>query len=86
MGRQGPGGRGAAVRGAGGVSALAERLGMPAENLITPDTVRRVCWEPPQPGDRQAVASALGAYGARAWQVEQVTPVLVAALASAADA
>ncbi|GGV72560.1 3'-5' exonuclease [Streptomyces griseoloalbus] len=66
-----------------GVSALAERLNMPQENLITPDTVRRVCWEPPKPADAESVAAALAAYGARAWQVEQVTPVLVAALASA---
>ncbi|MEU0285865.1 ribonuclease D [Streptomyces sp. NPDC006147] len=63
-----------------GVSALAEELNMPAENLITPDTVRRVCWEPPVPATADSVASALTAHGARAWQVEQVTPVLVAAL------
>lgn len=32
------------------VSALAEELNLPQENLITPDTVRRVCWEPlPRP-------------------------------------
>lgn len=65
-----------------GVNALAERLGMPAENLITPDTVRRVCWEPPAVVGAESVAAALTALGARAWQVEQVTPVLVAALAA----
>ncbi|MBL3667976.1 ribonuclease D [Streptomyces sp. M2CJ-2] len=65
-----------------GVSALAERLNMPQENLITPDTVRRVCWEPPQPADGESVAAVLAGYGARPWQVEQVTPVLVAALVS----
>jgi ribonuclease D len=69
-----------------GVSALAERLNMPQENLITPDTVRRVCWEPPGPADAESVAAALTAHGARPWQVEQVTPVLVAALASAESA
>lgn len=63
-----------------GVSALAEQLNMPQENLITPDTVRRVCWEPPTPVDAASVAAALAAYGARNWQVEQVTPVLVEAL------
>ncbi|MFD5497530.1 ribonuclease D [Streptomyces sp. NPDC001812] len=65
-----------------GVSALAERLNMPQENLITPDTVRRVCWEPPQSADRESVAAVLAGYGARPWQVEQVTPVLVTALVS----
>ncbi|WP_327698257.1 ribonuclease D [Streptomyces sp. NBC_00459] len=67
-----------------GVSALAERLNMPQENLITPDTVRRVCWEPPTPLDAGSVAAALTGYGARDWQVEQVTPVLVEALSAEA--
>lgn len=65
-----------------GVSALAERLNMPQENLITPDTVRRVCWEPPTDVDAETVGAALTHHGARPWQVEQVTPVLVAALSA----
>ncbi|MEU0852437.1 MULTISPECIES: HRDC domain-containing protein [Streptomyces] len=68
-----------------GVTALAEQLNMPQENLITPDTVRRVCWEPPKPADRQSVAAALTGHGARPWQVEQVTPVLVTALNQEAE-
>jgi ribonuclease D len=64
------------------VTALAERLNMPQENLITPDTVRRVCWEPPTTLDPESVAEALRGYGARPWQVEQVTEVLVAALSA----
>ncbi|WP_055569947.1 HRDC domain-containing protein [Streptomyces atriruber] len=63
------------------VSAVAERIGMPQENLITPDTVRRVCWEPPAQVDQESVAAALAAHGARAWQITQVAPVLVTALA-----
>lgn len=64
------------------VSALAEQLNMPQENLISPDTVRRVCWEPPKAADADSVAEALTGYGARPWQVELVTPVLVAALSA----
>ncbi|MEU2506278.1 ribonuclease D [Streptomyces sp. NPDC007863] len=67
-----------------GVTALAEELHLPQENLITPDTVRRVCWEPPAHGDRDAVAAALAAYGARRWQVGLVTPLLVEALSAKA--
>ncbi|MEV6201015.1 ribonuclease D [Streptomyces sp. NPDC051771] len=67
-----------------GVTALAEELHLPQENLITPDTVRRVCWEPPSHGDRDAVAAALAAYGARRWQVGLVTPLLVEALSAKA--
>ncbi|MEU6882284.1 ribonuclease D [Streptomyces sp. NPDC046712] len=66
------------------VSALAEELNLPQENLITPDTVRRVCWEPPAPADASGVAAALAGYGARQWQVELVTPLLVTALAAEA--
>ncbi|MEU1131374.1 ribonuclease D [Streptomyces sp. NPDC005900] len=62
------------------ISSLAEGLNMPQENLITPDTVRRLCWEPPAQVDADAVAAALAAYGARPWQVTQVTPALVTAL------
>ncbi|GAA0900732.1 ribonuclease D [Streptomyces thermoalcalitolerans] len=62
------------------VSALAERLSLPQENLIAPDTVRRLCWEPPRKADLDSVGAALTAYGARPWQVEQVAPVLVDAL------
>ncbi|MFD5366099.1 HRDC domain-containing protein [Streptomyces sp. NPDC127103] len=66
------------------VSALAEELNLPQENLITPDTVRRVCWEPPTPGDATGVAAALTGHGARPWQVELVTPLLVKALTATA--
>ncbi|MGW1627177.1 HRDC domain-containing protein [Streptomyces sp. NPDC002172] len=64
------------------VSALAEQLTMPQENLVAPDTVRRLCWEPPQVVDAETVGAALVGYGARPWQVEQVTPALVAALSA----
>ncbi len=65
------------------VTALAEELRLPQENLITPDTVRRVCWEPPEPA-ASAVSEALAGYGARPWQVELVTPLLVEALSTSA--
>jgi ribonuclease D len=65
------------------VSARAEELNLPPENLITPDTVRRVCWEPPRVVVGESVAGALAGYGARAWQVGLVGPVLVEALRSA---
>ncbi|MGW0395805.1 HRDC domain-containing protein [Streptomyces sp. NPDC003042] len=68
------------------VSALAEALNLPQENLIAPDTVRRLCWEPPQRLEADAVAAALAGYGARPWQVEQVTAALVEALATPAPA
>lgn len=64
------------------VSALAEGLNLPQENLITPDTVRRLCWEPPLRLEADAVAEALAGYGARPWQIEQVSAALTTALAT----
>ncbi|KPC64089.1 3'-5' exonuclease [Streptomyces chattanoogensis] len=64
------------------VTALAERLNLPQENLITPDTVRRLCWEPPAEPAHEAVAEVLAGYGARAWQIELVAPLLTEALRS----
>ncbi|MET7616813.1 ribonuclease D [Streptomyces sp. NPDC005408] len=66
------------------VSALAEEVGMPQENLITPDTVRRVCWEPPLEPTMEAVSEALALHGARAWQIEQVAQLLTEALTATA--
>ncbi|WP_432586404.1 ribonuclease D [Streptomyces sp. HD1123-B1] len=62
------------------VTALAERLNLPQENLIAPDTVRRLCWEPPQEPSPEAVATVLAGHGARAWQIDQVAEVLTGAL------
>ena len=53
-----------------------EEHGVPLENLLTPDYVRRVMWEPPvaEDGDElrtgEAVAARLAELGARPWQVE----------------
>ncbi|MFR9757927.1 HRDC domain-containing protein [Streptomyces sp. TR06-5] len=62
------------------VTARAEELALPQENLITPDTVRRVCWEPPAEVSEAAVSDALRAHGAREWQIEQTAPLLAVAL------
>ncbi|WP_419998573.1 HRDC domain-containing protein [Streptomyces boninensis] len=62
------------------VTARAEELHLPQENLITPDTVRRLCWEPPAELSQESVAGVLTGHGARPWQVEQVAPLLAVAL------
>ncbi|MFI6844572.1 ribonuclease D [Kitasatospora sp. NBC_00085] len=67
-----------------GVSELAEAHNLPAENLITPDLVRRVSWEPPADASAANVAAALRRLGARQWQVDLVAPVVAAAFVKAA--
>jgi ribonuclease D len=62
------------------VTAIAEHSKLPIENLISPDTVRRLSWDPPQPYDEQTVAQALAAYGARPWQIELTAGPIARAL------
>jgi ribonuclease D len=66
-----------------GITRLAEEHDLPAENLLSPDCVRRLMWSPPEPSDAETVAARLREYGAREWQIELTTPVLVDAIASA---
>jgi ribonuclease D len=65
------------------LAELSERIEVPVENLLSPDTLRRVLWSPPESGSAEDVAAALRAMGAREWQIGQVGPILVAAIADA---
>ena len=62
------------------MAELAQVYDIPVENLVNPDTLRRVLWEPPQVADAEGVSQALTALGARAWQCELVSPVVAQAL------
>jgi ribonuclease D len=64
-------------------SAIAARAGelvLPAENLLSPDLIRRFCWQDPPAGGRSEgeVAEFLRALGARPWQVAFTAPLLLA--------
>ena len=71
-----------------GLTHLAEQLDVPAENLLAPDTVRRLCWDWELTGQGAdspaATAAAVEAFlrdcGARLWQRDLTVPVLTAAL------
>jgi len=54
------------------VGAIADYLDLPVENLITPDTLRRVAWSPPAVPDEASVGAALLELGARPWQIEAI--------------
>jgi ribonuclease D len=64
-----------------------ERLAVPAENLLTPDFLRRVLWSPPQTREveplTRAISVALRDLGARAWQVRLVAPLVADAVLTA---
>jgi ribonuclease D len=62
------------------VAALADEHNVPVENLVQPDAVRRVCWNPPQPPVAANIADALRALGVRKWQIALVAAPLAKGL------
>jgi ribonuclease D len=72
------------------ITATSEELKVPAENLLTPDFVRRVLWTPPPSRDLEpltrAISVALRDMGARAWQVRLTAPLLADAVLAADQA
>jgi len=77
----------------GAVTALAEEYRLPVENLLSPDALRRLSWDPPRPrsgpngeqGEEQIVAQALADYGARPWQIELTAGPVAEALRQAGN-
>jgi ribonuclease D len=63
-----------------GLAELSEKLQLPVENLLTPDFARQLCWEPPTPLDKGNIENQLRSMGARKWQIEVTSEVLVGAL------
>ena len=62
------------------LTVIAEQHRLPTENLVQPDAVRRLAWQPPEPADEVAVRAALTRSGARPWQVQLVAAALAGAL------
>ncbi len=64
------------------MAEISEKLQIPLENILTPDYLRQLCFEPPQEITEDSVAEFLTRLGARHWQVEQVSGLLAKALLS----
>ncbi|RLV49182.1 ribonuclease D [Nocardioides mangrovicus] len=66
------------------LAAISEERSVPVENMMTPDLVRRVLWQPPpsrEPVELTAqLAQRLAEADARPWQIELVGPVLAEAI------
>ncbi|HET8657888.1 MAG TPA: ribonuclease D [Micromonosporaceae bacterium] len=62
------------------VTGVAQAHTLPPENLVSPDTIRRLCWSPPSHPAVETVAAALASYGARSWQIDLLAPGLATAL------
>ncbi|MHA0286858.1 HRDC domain-containing protein [Mycobacterium sp. C3-094] len=69
------------------MTELAQRVSVPPENLLSPDIVRRLCWDWVAMGDADETAAAVETFlestAARPWQRELTVPVLTAALTNA---
>jgi ribonuclease D len=58
------------------LTLVSEERAIPLENLLTPDTLRRVAWTPPGEITPESIGEALAAHGARPWQVEATAQVI----------
>jgi ribonuclease D len=58
------------------LTLVSEERAIPLENLLTPDTLRRVAWTPPAEITPESIGEALAAHGARPWQVEATAQVI----------
>lgn len=62
---------------------LSTQIQIPTENLVTPELVRKICWQDPPASNSEYqdfVIEQLNKTGARPWQIELVTPAISAAL------
>lgn len=68
---------------------LSERVKVPVENLMTPDTLRRVLWAPPHTREPEELLTGVGdlfaGLGARPWQIGLVAPLVQQATLTAAE-
>ncbi|MFI9835751.1 HRDC domain-containing protein [Nonomuraea sp. NPDC051941] len=62
------------------VAGLAEQHHMPTENLLQPDAVRRLTWEPPEEITEETVTERLRELGAREWQLSLTAHPITKAL------
>jgi ribonuclease D len=66
------------------VGEIAEQHRLPTENLLAPDTIRRLAWAPPTDADVDVVSGFLRDHGAREWQIGLTAAALTQAIAAQA--
>mgnify|MGYP006268836725 FL=1 len=60
------------------VAAISEKINIPVENLMSPDSIRRILWTPPH--SEVELKLRFQELGVRNWQQELVGPILIKAL------
>nr|WP_232466297.1 HRDC domain-containing protein [Diaminobutyricimonas sp. LJ205] len=67
------------------IGELSSEVEVPVENLLTPETLRRLAWTPPEEVTVDSIAAALGELGARGWQIDATAPRIAQAFVEAAQ-
>ncbi len=65
------------------MTAVSTLLTVPVENLLMPETLRRLAWAPPEPMDLAAIQHALRDLDARPWQIDATAQVILHAFVDA---
>jgi ribonuclease D len=65
------------------VTVVSGELSIPVENLLTPELLRRVAWNPPTIIAPDTVHDALAELGARPWQLDAISQVIADAFVEA---
>jgi ribonuclease D len=66
------------------IAELSEKKQIPAENILSPDILRSICFEPPSLLDTNQIAYYLRTKYAREWQIDLLLPLLVKSLTAQA--
>jgi ribonuclease D len=62
------------------LSEFARARNIPIENVMSPDSIRRVLWAPPPDPTLESITEVLLALGARQWQIDIAAPILEEAI------
>jgi len=65
------------------LQSIADSLDVPVENLLTPEHVRRIAWQPPTDISGATIAEALAGLGARTWQIDATAQTISEAFVEA---
>ena len=68
------------------IAAVAAEREIPLENLLTPDHLRRLAWNPPAVVDPETVGATLATLGARPWQIDATAQLIAQAFVEASQA
>jgi len=62
------------------IALVSESKRIPPENLLSPEILRAICFEPPVPIDTDEISMFLRSKRAREWQIDSVAPLLLSSL------